>query len=90
MSARVVSGTAGGHGNGAAEAQLSQVQGGNKGIDDTDQCIGRDIILNARWKQTGLISRCTFNELRGYIGQADQKRSDSTLICSWAKALFRD
>jgi len=34
--ARVVSGTAGGRGNGTVEAELSQVQAGNKGIDDAD------------------------------------------------------
>jgi len=46
----VISGTAGGRGNSTVEAEFIQVQAGNKGIDDADQCIGRDIIINTGWK----------------------------------------
>jgi hypothetical protein len=44
----MVSGSTGGRGNGASEAQLSQVQAGDEGIDNADDSVGSDVINAGR------------------------------------------
>jgi hypothetical protein len=77
----VVSGTAGRRGNGAVEAKLGQVQAGDKGIHDLDQRVGRDIVIDAGWKQADLVSRGSLNEAHG-----TRRRSGSDEV--WILPLF--
>ena len=60
-------GAAGGCGHGAAEAQLAQVQARDKCIDDANQRIWRDIVVNARRKQTHLTAICSLDEAHEHL-----------------------
>jgi len=49
----VISGTAGGRSNSTAK-RVQPSSACNKGINDADQCIGRDIVINTGRKQADL------------------------------------
>lgn len=69
----MVSRAAGDRSDSATEAKLSQVQAGNKSIDDSDQCVRGNIVINTRRKQADLISRESLNKTHSHPGAEDGK-----------------
>lgn len=65
--ARAVTRTAGGRGDGAAEAQLCQVEAGDECIDHAHERVRGDIIVKARRKQADLAAFCSFDEAHEHL-----------------------